>query len=119
MKTNEHGAILDSNGYAPSILQDDLEHCYLCGRRDRKLDRHEVWSGPYRQKSKADGLWVMLCNHPCHEGKNGVQYNRKLRDLLCSYAQEIAMIEYGWTIDDFRKRYGKNWLEVEDAESDH
>ena len=107
--------------YSPSILQDDLSECYLCGRRDRKLDRHEIFSGPYRQKSKEDGLWVMLCHIPCHEGKNGAQYNRKLRNLLSNYAQEMAMLEYGWTMDEWLARYGKNWLEVEveDAEQAH
>lgn len=101
--------------YAPSILQDDLEMCYLCGRRDRKLDRHECFPGPYRRKSKEDGLWVMLCHYPCHEGTNGAQYNRKLRNLLASYAQEMAMLEYGWTMEEWIARYGKNWMEVEDG----
>jgi hypothetical protein len=54
---------LDRNGYAPSILQTE-ERCFLCGRTDRKLDRHEPFGGPYRAKSKADGLWVLLCHYP-------------------------------------------------------
>lgn len=53
----------DRNGYSPSILQSDLEVCYnwpsdyCCGG---KLDRHEVFGGTYRAKSKAFGLWVTL-----------------------------------------------------------
>lgn len=99
----------DRNGYAPSILQDDLSHCFLCGRCDRKLDRHEVFFGPYRDKSKVDGLWVMLCQQPCHEGKNGAQYNRAIRERLAAEAQEKAMEAYGWTTEQFIQRYGKNW----------
>ena len=97
------------NGYAPSILQDDLTHCFLCGRRDRKLDRHEIFNSDYRTKSKHDGLWVMLCNQPCHEGKDGAQYNREIRERLSAEAQEKAMEVYGWTTEQFIARYGKNW----------
>lgn len=100
---------LDRNGYAPSILQDDLTNCFLCGRRDRKLDRHEVFFGSYRCRSKADGLWVMLCHEECHEGKNGAQYNREIRNELSAFAQTTAMEVYGWDIDEWRKRYGKDW----------
>ena len=111
MRCNEHGQPLDSNGYAPSILQDDLENCFLCGRCDRKLDRHEVFFGTaYRKKSKADGLWVKLCHEDCHEGKNGAQYNRAVRNRLSAYAQQRAMEVYGWSTAEFIERYGKNWL---------
>lgn len=104
-------ANLDRNGYAPSILTDDMEHCYLCGRRDRKLDRHEVFHGiAYRSKSKADGLWVPLCHVPCHEGKDGVHGNAELERDLKQTAQEAAMSRYGWSVEGFIERYGKNWL---------
>lgn len=99
-----------SDGYAPSILQDDLSCCFLCGRRDRKLDRHEVFCGAYRIKSKADGLWVLLCHYPCHEGKDGAQYNPEIRAELSRYAQRKAQERYGWTLDKWRSRYGKNWI---------
>lgn len=97
--------------YRDSILQDDLTCCFLCGRRDRKLDRHEVFFGAaYRQKSKADGLWVCLCHEDCHEGKNGAQYNREVRERLSAYAQEKAQDKYGWSTEEWIARYGKNWL---------
>ena len=101
-------AQLDKNGYAPSILQDDLTQCFLCGRRDRKLDRHEPFSGAYRNKSKADGLWFKLCHEDCHlRGVHGdAQKARELRQ----YAQKEAMYHYGWGLDEWRQRYGKNYL---------
>lgn len=95
--------------YSPSILQEDLTHCFLCGRCDRKLDRHEVFPGPYRDKCKEDGLWVTLCHFPCHEGKDGAQYDRKTREYLAAYAQGKAMDKYGWSTEEFIQRYGKNW----------
>lgn len=58
---NEYGETLDRNGYAPSIVQ-DIDGCYFCARQDGKLDRHEIFHGAYRQKSKALGLWVTLCS---------------------------------------------------------
>lgn len=101
---------LDKNGYAASILTDDLEHCFLCGRCDRKLDRHEAIGGPYRSKSKADGLWVPLCHEDCHEGRNGVHGDAQKARELRQYAQKEAMYHYGWSLDEWRQRYGKSYL---------
>lgn len=97
-----------SKGYGPSILQPG-EYCYLCGRRDRKLDRHEIFGGAYREKSKQDGLWVLLCHDDCHLGRNGAHGSREVREYLKSAAQARAMTVYGWTVDEFIKRYGKNY----------
>ena len=63
MKYNAFGAELDRNGYAPSILQQG-ERCHMCGGHHiyDGLDRHEVFGGAYRKKSKELGLWVLLCH---------------------------------------------------------
>lgn len=105
----------DRNGYRPSILQKDLSRCFICGRTDRKLDRHEVFGGANRDRSKQFGLWVMLCHEDCHEGKNGVHQNAEQRAKLREYAQRHAMEHYDWTISDFRRVFGKNYLEVGDG----
>ena len=94
--------------YSPSILQDDTTHCFLCGRSDRKLDRHEPMQGSNRQKSKADGLWITLCHVPCHEGK--AHGDRDIRMRLCAYTQQRAMEQYGWSKEEWIARYGKNYL---------
>lgn len=100
----------DRNGYAPSIIQPDTSFCFLCGRRDRKLDRHEPFGGALRQKSKRLGMWVVLCHHPCHEGSTGAhgifEVNRELR----AEAQRRAMEAYGWTMEDWLREFGKNYL---------
>ena len=93
---NEFGADLDRNGYAPSILARTESKCFLCGCSDQKLDRHEIFHGAYRAKSKRYGIWVPLCHFRCH--LNGV------------HKQIAAQRAYRWTPAEFIQRYGKNYL---------
>ena len=95
--------------YAPSLLQKDLSKCFVCGRSDRKLDRHEIWGGGYRQKSKATGMWVMLCHEDCHEGKHGVHQDPKKTFELRQLGQ-LALMKNGWTVEDVRREFGRNYL---------
>jgi hypothetical protein len=53
---------------------------------------------------------VWLC-HYCHnEPPDGVHQNRRRRLMLQARAQEAAMREYGWSIEDFRGIFGKNYI---------
>lgn len=99
---------MDSNGYIPSILQADTDVCYLCGRSHEKLDRHEVYGGALRQKSKRLGLWVTLCHSTCH--LNGVHRHGDIALWLKEKAQKEAMEYYGWTVEDFRKEFYKSYI---------
>ena len=103
-----HG--LDRNGYAQSILPEhDEMSCWWCGANGRgKMDRHEVFGGPYRQKSKRLGLWVHLCHDQCH--LNGVHLKLWMAKHLKAEAQKCAMKEYGWTEEEFIREFGKNYL---------
>lgn len=101
---------LDRNGYAPSIMQEDTSYCYACGKRAGKLDRHEPFGGAYRDKSKALGLWIRLCNQPCHEGSTGAHGDASVNAEYRRAAQRAAMETYGWTVDDFIQQFGKNYL---------
>lgn len=83
--------------YSPSILQEDLDHCFLCGRCDQKLDRHEVFGGALRDKSKRLGLWVVLCHERCHLGK------------AHRIGEKAAREAFGWSIEDFIREFGKNY----------
>lgn len=105
--TNEYGATLDRNGYAPNALLHAGERCYLCCRSGVKLDRHEIFHGAYRKKSKALGLWVTLC-HDCHMELHHA--DATLDTALKQKGQRVAMERYGWTVDEFRRRFGKNYL---------
>ena len=105
MKKNEFMERLDRNGYAPSILQTG-NHCFVC-YGNMYLQRHEVFHGPNREKSKMYGLWVNVCpacHHKIHNGDGGIDLKLK------TYAQDVAMFMYNWTTQDFIKRFGKNYL---------
>lgn len=111
MKKNEYGATLDRNGYAASIMQDD-ERCYLCGQYGGdRMDRHEVFGGAFRDKSKRLGLWVLLHHDPCHVyGKHAVHQDAEVNRRLKAEAQQAAMEYYHWTVADFIREFGKNYL---------
>lgn len=100
--------MLDRNGYAPSILQEDTSYCFRCGRSDRKLDRHEPHGGAFRKKSKRYGMWLMLCHEPCHLSIAHREASENLR--LKKIAQRRAMQVYNWTIQDFIREFGKNYI---------
>lgn len=92
------------------IKGDKKDRCFLCGRTDW-IERHHIFNGTAnRKKSEKYGLTVHLC-HFCHnEPPNGVHFNSN-RDLrLKRLAQEQAMEYYGWTVDEFREVFGKNYL---------
>ena len=105
---NEYGVTLDRNKYAPSIMQ-DYDRCFICyGNGEGILQRHEVFFGKaFREKSKMYGLWVQLC-----PGCHWELHNRKPeldRDLK-KIAQIKAMDHYDWNVDEFRIRFGKNYV---------
>ena len=104
--TNEYGVLLDRAGYSESIVQ--LGNCcFKCGRTNGKLDRHEIWGGPYRDKSKRLGLWVLLCHETCH--LYGVHQDAEYARRLRAFAQGMLQEEYCWSTEEFIKRFGKNY----------
>ncbi len=106
VSVNEYGVTLDRNGYAPSIIP-SVEGCFWCGRKDGKLDRHEVFHGAYREKSKALGLWVNMC-HECHMRLH--HKDAQIDATLKKEGQCAAMALYGWGVSEFRRRFEKNYL---------
>lgn len=94
-----------------SIIKGDSEdRCYICGRAEW-IERHHIFNGTAnRKKSEKYGLTVHLC-HWCHnEPPNGVHYNQETDTRLKQIGQKAAMREYDWTVDEFRKVFGKNYL---------
>lgn len=106
--TNEYGQKLDRNGYAPSIVE-QKGTCLLCGRT-LPLQRHEAFHGANRKKAKALGCWCLLCRE-CHYKVHHVDHDLDL--FLKRIFQTLAMEHYGWTVEQFIKEWGKNWVEVE------
>lgn len=94
---------------AKSVIQENRE-CYMCGSQVWLEEHHCFFGNPGRKLSERCGLKVYLC-HYCHnEPPNGVHHNAKNNRKLQEDAQKKAMEHYGWTKDDFRKIFGKNYL---------
>lgn len=107
---NEFGITLDKNGYAPSVVDyygTLAERCYLCEWRG-DLARHEIFGSNNRQRSKAYGLWVLLCPR-CHMEVH--DHPDKYKQLK-TVAERQALAYYDWTIEEWIERFGKNYVEV-------
>lgn len=91
--------------------------CYICGRNGAKdhLDCHHIFGGAYRNKSEQYGLTVYLCHDRCHEnGEHAVHRDAAVMRELRQYGQRKAMEENGWTVRDFIREFGKNYLDPEE-----
>ena len=108
---NEYGEKLDSNRYAPSIMQWNAgEQCAFCGREHVEVVRHEIFPGHgRREKCKQYGLWITVCPM-CHTFIHTNPKNSKVMELD-RHAQHQAMEKYGWTTKEFVEKFGKNYLE--------
>lgn len=98
-----------------SIIQTDRSYCYICGKNAHAdyfgLEEHHIFGGfGIRPLSEKYGLKVYLCHHCHNEPPNGVHYNKENREALQAKAQKIAMRRYGWSIDDFRAIFRKNYI---------
>lgn len=96
-----------------SILQADPEVCYLCGRPGGfdPLDKHHVFGGALRAKSERYGLTVYLHHDSCHIfGPSAAHRNVEIARYLHQQGQRAAMERYGWTVEDFRREFYKNYL---------
>lgn len=96
-----------------SILQDNKDFCYLCGRNRNfePLDKHHIFGGSMRKKSEQYGLFVFIHHNTCHIfGSNSVHQNNDISVKLKQIAQQTAMDRYGWSVDDFINIFGLNYL---------
>lgn len=90
-----------------------MRSCFICGTTHGPFERHHLFGGALRKKSEKYGLVVLLC-HNCHnESPNGAHHNRAAMRALHIYGQKRAMRENGWTVEDFRREFYKNYLEDE------
>ena len=91
-----------------SIIQAEKDGCYLCG--GRCCEEHHVFGSCSRKTSEKYGLKVYLCKWCHNEPPYGVHHNIENNNKLKAKAQEIAMQHYGWSVEDFIKIFGKNYL---------
>lgn len=85
------------------------KECYVCGTV-QNIHTHEVYFGKNRTKSIEDGCCVYLCGKHHNQSNEGVHFNKKLDLELKQQMQLYWLKEYGKTVDDFIKGYGKNYL---------
>ena len=89
-----------------SILQEDTEYCFICGRYGTEI--HHVFYGTANRKlSDKYGMVIGLCyNH--HRGNKGVHHNRELDLKVKRMAQERFIQAYPEL--DFLAVFGRNYL---------
>ena len=84
-----------------------MRKCYLCGSY-RNVEKHHVYSGPYRKASEKCGMTVDLC-HWCHnEPPDGVHHNSEANKRLKREFQGI--FEQTHSREEFRRVFGKSYL---------
>lgn len=73
--------------------------------------RHEIFYGTAnRKKSIEDGMVIFLRPQLHNMSNAGIHFNKEF-DLEVKQAAERRWLEYyGGTIEDFIKRYGRNYL---------
>lgn len=93
---------LDKNGYSPSVYG-HMDGCMLCTRQDLPLVRHEIFHGPYREKSKRFGAWMEICTD-CHDKIH--RFPAQYKDLRAITRMNV-MARYGWDKDKWLEVFGK------------
>ena len=91
-----------------SLIQDEKK-CYVCDTT-YNIHIHEVYFGKNRKKSIEDGCCVYLCGKHHNQSNAGVHFNYKLDKELKKQMELYWLKYYNKTIEDFIKRYGRNYL---------
>lgn len=93
-----------------SIIQNE-KRCYVktCCKTTGLHLHHCFYGTANRRLSDEDGLVIWLC-YEHHLGDAGVHNNKTLDNEIKAEAEEIYLETYNKTIEDFIKRYGKNYL---------
>ncbi len=89
--------------------------CFLCGNYET-VERHHIFQGALRKKADKLKLTVYLCPW-CHQyDADSVHRSGETRLILHKYGQRRAMIEQGWSKEDFIREFGKNYLSDQEIE---
>ena len=83
-----------------SILTDNLEICYLCGRRKNHL--HEIFFGKNRINSMKYGCVVPLCSVCHYKVHHNIKVDTKLKEKCQKKFEEIYNDNF---LEIFRKNY--------------
>lgn len=90
-------------------LISNKKECYKC-KSKTNLHCHHIFFGKNRKKSDIDGCWVWLCVYH-HTGTNEAVHFNKNFDLELKRLCEKRWLEHNnKKVEDFIKRYYKNYL---------
>lgn len=75
-------------------------------------ERHEIFEGRTgnRDKSIEDGLVIFTTPENHRTSKDSIHLNPKKWLFLKKLGEQVWIEYYGKSIEEFRKRYGKNYL---------
>lgn len=90
-----------------SLIQEEKE-CYVC-KTTQNLHLHHIYFGKNRKLSDEDGCVCYLCQEH-HTGRSGVHRDYSLDIKLKRVCEEAWLKHNNRTIQDFIKRYGKNYI---------
>lgn len=96
-----------------SVIQKNKGKCYICHQNPNgdPLDCHHVFGGAFRSKSEKYGLTVYIHHSRCHIfGENAVHVNARVCRALQAHVQKKAMQIYGWSEEEFRTLFGRNYI---------
>jgi len=86
-----------------SVFTDDLDTCYLCGRKKEEL--HEIFAGANRQNSMRYGFVLPLC-HRCHSQiQNDTDFNHFWYKKCQRYWEDNISDR-----EEFLRVFRKSWL---------
>ncbi|MEG1016828.1 MAG: hypothetical protein RSE36_03360 [Oscillospiraceae bacterium] len=90
-------------------MERKMKRCFIC-RSWCYTERHHIFGGALRGKSQRYALTVDLCPQ-CHRTAPASAHRcAETAQLLHEYGQRKAMEENGWTTEDFRREFYKNYL---------
>lgn len=84
--------------------------CELCGRSGVQLEKHHIFGGARRKLSERYALTVKLCHHCHNEPPSGVHHNAEAMEALHKLGQRRVMARQGWSVEEFRAVFWKNYL---------
>lgn len=88
-----------------SIIADDMEHCFICGRPYPQ--KHHAMNHAYKKKAEKYGLIVPLCERH-HTGAEGVHTKPEKMLAMRQLAQIKFEERYGHEL--WMQEFGKNYL---------
>ncbi len=91
-----------------SIIQTEKQ-CYITGD-EYNLHEHHVFNGSNRKKSEKYGLKIWLRADWHNMEKYSIHMDAELDRRIKAEVQQIAMDHYGWTVEDFIRMFGKNYI---------